>query len=229
MKGETAFSSFLNWMRENSAWLQSGNVVILVAAALAVVAKSSTSTLILVLLALLITITGLFAGRTPAQDFPTRKVLSYSDSSPYQFTLSNFPQHVDPRLLEIKSQESISPKIDHTYIDRILSVVGDIAFYDGSEKIVHIFPKPVKLTFNYTAKDYNEFLKHRETLLADKKILSVDEAKFMPVYLYNYPDENPRTGVWKPFQNYSMDLDKQTFTVEFEFWGDQQIGYGTKP
>jgi hypothetical protein len=211
-------------MRENSVLLQSMNVVLLVAAVLAITAKSLTVTLALVVLVILLNMIQLLAARP--QDYPTKKVLSYSDSSAHKFILSNFPPDVDPRLVDLENKEA---DIDNTYIDYILFVIGDIAFYDKTNNIVHSFPKPVRLTFNFTEDQYNEFLNHSALSLAKGIIRSTDEAKFMPIYLYKYPNDNPKAGVWKPFQNYSIDFAKKTITVEFQSWGDQQIGGGTKP
>ena len=134
----------------------------------------------------------------------------------HKITLANVPPGVTPYLLPISSgDESKFNGLPKDGFQCVISIAGNLAFYDKGGKMVKSFASPVAMQISYTGNDV-------EKLPGCKSGLT--EADLVPVYLY-LPDADARVSIWKPFQNYSMD--GNTATIEFQFWGDPPFGWGS--
>jgi len=140
----------------------------------------------------------------------------------YTIHLSYVPKNITPKLLPVASEQGKSLMDTPTDgVGMITSVAGNLVFYSGEQE-VNSFLRPIRLTYNFTPVDEQKLLDRRNVLNQDINLI--------PVYLYTYtPKNKEELTVWKPFQNFSIDKDARTFTIEFQFWGDQPLGAGTKP
>jgi hypothetical protein len=151
---------------------------------------------------------------------------------------SGLPGGVNPRLLSITDRQKLRNSPKDKEIGDVLSVAGDIAFFDDKDDLVSSFASPVRLTLYFTDQD-KEALAQRTAMLNQK-------VELIPAYLYspvfkskkatdeiNEKDETVEQRdeplIWMPFQNFTRDDVNQTLTVEFMFWGDQPVGPSTKP
>ena len=134
----------------------------------------------------------------------------------HKLTLANVPPSVTPYLLPISaSDESKFAGLPKDGFQCIISIAGNLAFFDKGGEMVKSFASPVTMQIAFTGNDV-------EKLSGCKSGLT--EADLVPVYLY-LPDADARVSIWKPFQNYRMD--GSTATIEFQFWGDPPIGWGS--
>ena len=175
-----------------------------------------------------------------------------ADIEGYTLSLEGVPAGVTPNLLKISAQEEEELRALPTDgIGCVVSIAGNLVFYDGDDSLVTRFDEPVTLTFNYAANDvqFQTLFNGSEELpklRADLKKSTFDsqlaecagslmesgvtEIELVPIYLYApLTDEVPAIQVWKPFQVFSVDTEARTMTIEFLYWGDRQVGGGTKP
>ena len=217
--------NFLNWKLEIPAWLLSVIVIALSAA----VAQTSLSPFILIVIVIAFIVIGMLQTWRRPVSKQNEIILSDEDAPEYKITLSNIPDNVMPKLLKIENRQELIDKYDKDGIGNILSIAGNLVFYDKNNEqgeLITSFPSEVSLTLNFTEEDENSFIQRKQTLI---KMGSNEVAKLMPVYLYEYPIDEPQIRIWKPFQNYSIDFTNRILTIKFQFWGDQNIGVGTKP
>jgi hypothetical protein len=118
--------------------------------------------------------------------------------------------------------------LDKDGVGEVLFIAGNLVFYDNKNELVTSFPSPISLTVNYTDEDEQRRIERQKALRREGKLAENEEVQLIPVYLYSYT-EKPEMNIWKPFQNFSIDKINKTMTIEFLFWGDQQVGGGTKP
>lgn len=151
----------------------------------------------------------------------------------YTMTLSNVPEDVTPELLPISDEEKERlMDLRKDGVGLITSIAGNLVFYDQNRKEVNSFSSPVRLIYNFTSDDEEKRTKRKADLMEKGKLAETEDVDLIPIYLYSYtPDkgEPPEFEIWRPYQNFSRSSDNKTMSVEVRFWGDQQIGYGTKP
>ncbi|HLO16804.1 MAG TPA: hypothetical protein VK206_18365, partial [Anaerolineales bacterium] len=193
------------------------------------VLKITIPVLLLIAIALVLILIGFLSGR---KSLPPGKVIKLSDSPGYEITLSNVPENVTPRLLKIDNDKELRD-YEKDGTKEIVFIAGNLVFSDANgDTLVTSFNSPVRLTFSYTAEAEQRFIDYRNTLVERGVVASKDEVKLIPIYLYThtYEDkERPELHIWKPFQNFLVDEANRTMTIEFLFWGDQQVGGGTRP
>jgi hypothetical protein len=137
----------------------------------------------------------------------------------HTITLTGVPSGTTPVLIPVSSDEAATfsnlPKEGFT----CLSIFGNLAFYDASGTLVKVFDNPVTLEMNVTANDL-EFV----TKCGSDK----GAADLMPVFLF-LPEVDTSVSIWKPFQSYKFDnaANPTSVSVEFMFWGDDPLGYGS--
>ena len=205
------------------AWLL---VLIAIGAILAAVLRITIPDYLWILIALLLILIGLLPFLSP----PPSKELQGLDG--HTITVSHYTEESSPELREMSPEQVDNARqYSRDGVEEILSIAGDLVFYDqrNRESFVTSFAKPVRVTIRFTEKERDAYLRRRDELLASGTIRSREESKLMPIYLYSYPLREPQVNIWKPFQNYELDLDKLTMSVDVQFWGDQNIGVGTKP
>ena len=166
----------------------------------------------------------------------------------YTITLTNVPKDVTPYLLPISPDtESQLRNLPRDGVGCVVSIAGNLVFYDSGNKLYTSFSEPVTLKLQYTDHEQNFF-----TLFNNPKAVpalqqagyddqliecmsnlqknGIDHIELVPVYLYTpmiaaYSDIH----IWKPFQNFSIDETGKIMKIEFLYWGDRQIGGGTRP
>jgi hypothetical protein len=160
------------------------------------------------------------------------------DKAEYTISLANVPEGVTPRMLQVSAIEEERLRSLPTDGTCVVSIAGNLVFYDNGDNLVTSFPEPITLTLNYTTQDalllqpdINKFFKVSanpkvKECLDSNSVAKVDN--IVPIYLYA-PAFDTTIQIWKPFQNYTINEDDKTMTVEFLNWGDRQIGGGTKP
>jgi hypothetical protein len=146
------------------------------------------------------------------------KELSDPDSPGHKITVSNFPNYANPALLKIENRDKLQDLKLDTGIGKITSIAGDLVFE------VNNFASPVSLIVNYTPEDEQALMDRREYLT--KQGVLADDIQLIPIYLQSQTQE---TKIWRPFQDFIADKDKREFTIQVSSWGDQPIGFGTKP
>ena len=171
----------------------------------------------------------------------------------YTITLTNVPGDVAPYLLPISAdEESQLRDAPKDGVGCVVSIAGNLVFYDNNNKLFTSFPDPVTLELHYTDNDeqfrtiFNKKVESTnimtESLIGsqyDDKLVNcagnlkangVDKIELVPIYLYT-PMIDGYSGIhiWKPFQNFSINEVDKTMTIEFLYWGDQQVGGGTRP
>ena len=206
---------------EIPAWILSIIIIVLI---LAAIPGIEIPGLLLIAIVILLLIIGLFSGRKSPSGRDIK--LSNSTQPDYEITLSNVPGNVTPKLLDIDNEDELR-NYDKDGAGEILFIAGNLVFYEGtSDNLATNFPSPIRLTFKYTADDEQKFFAYRKTITGQ-------EVKLIPIYLYSYTHdedkERPEIHIWKPFQNFQIDEANRTMTIEFLFWGDQQVGGGTRP
>lgn len=144
--------------------------------------------------------------------------------SGHTITVTNVPENVSPYLLPVSPEEEEKllqlPRED---IGCIISIVGNLAFYDADNILVTSFPSAVSLTYPFTDEDNSKFDECAQSLQDQGIVASPSEVTYVPIYLYNKPD----MVIWKSFQNPTFG--DGTVTINFTEWGDQQEGFGTRP
>ncbi len=216
----------INFLRRTlaiPAWLL---ILIAVVALVALLSGITIPTFGWVLIVLLLIVMGWF----PGQGRVTSKELP--GLAGHTITVSNFPPTISPELLDM-SEDDLDTARKHTRdgVGEILTIAGNLVFYDQKRNLVNTFSTPVRLTFDYTKEDEDRAEAHRRDLINNSSITENMNVEIIPVYLYTYPwnSENPTLNIWKPFQTFSIDKDRHTMTIEFRFWGDRPISPGTQP
>ncbi len=136
-------------------------------------------------------------------------------------TLKNVPTGAAPYLLPIADEAALREAPKEKGIGCIFVVVGDLAFYDKSDKLVTKgFSSSVSYTL--TEEDKAACSEYIEALIAEKSVKATD-IDFIPVYFAD--------GMWKAFNEdeYDIVIDGDMVTVTFTTWGDQPMGGGTRP
>jgi len=170
----------------------------------------------------------------------------------YVMTLTGLPLGVAPYLLPITPEEE-SQLRDQAKdgIECVVFIAGNLAFYNQEQALVTAFTDPVTLVIQYSDAEeqfraiYNkndESAVLSESLLESKfdnklvecatklKDSGVDTIDIVPIYLYTpLTDGYSNVHIWKPFQNFNNDALSLTMTIQFKYWGDQQVGGGTRP
>jgi len=168
----------------------------------------------------------------------------------YVMTLTGLPPGVAPYLLPITPEEE-SQLRDQAKdgIECVVFIAGNLAFYDQEQTLVTAFTEPVTLVIQYSDAEeqfraiYNENGESAalsESLLESKfdsklvecaaklKDSGVDTIDIVPIYLYTpLTDGYSNVHIWKPFQNFGTE--GLTMIIQFKYWGDQQVGGGTRP
>jgi hypothetical protein len=217
-----ARENFLTWKLEIPTWL----LTVIVIALTAAVAQTRMSPFILIAIVIAFIVIGVLQTWRRPVSKQNEIILSDEDAPDHKITLSSIPPDVTPTLLKIEDRER-SKNYDKDGVGEILFIAGDLVFYKNGKE-VNNFSSPIKLTYNYTEKDEAKLMARANSLLERKEVTSIEEVKFIPVYLYSNT-QKPELKTWKPFQNYSIDYVNRTVTIEFMFWGDQQAGGGTRP
>lgn len=144
--------------------------------------------------------------------------------SGHTLTVANVPDEVRPYLLPVSPEEEEKLRQLQTEdIGCIISIVGNMAFYDIDNNLVTSFPSAVSLTYNFTPADNSRLEDCAQTLEKQGIVASSEEVTYVPIYLYN----KQGTVIWKKFQDPTFG--DGTVTINFIEWGDQQGGFGTKP
>lgn len=237
-------STFFTRLLTIPTWL----LLLLIVASVSAAALNITApSLTLAIISILLIAVGLI--QKPAGSSVKTRIILFPDNTPnIKLTISKCPENVTPILLKLQKSkdELLKESIDDVQIGKVLDVIGDLAFEKTIEKdrklenvenvgnhdiYEHHFPSEVELTFNYSVKVEEDFADWQSTNVKKGIIQSIDEAKLLPVYLYESPlgAEKPDIRIWKPFQNYSVDRNNRTITVKFDSWGDTNFGIGTKP
>lgn len=216
-------SNFLTRMFEIPAWLL---LLIAIAAILASVLRITIPAFLWVLIVLVLILIGwLRKGAGPI--LGNKRELSDPDAPEYTITLGNVADDITTSLLKIDDRDA-SRNLDKDGIGEVLFIAGNLVFNDNTNALVTSFSSPISLTVNYTDQDEQRRLERQQALRKEGKLAENEEVQLIPVYLYSHT-EQPEINIWKPFQNFSIDKVNKTMTIEFLFWGDQQVGGGTKP
>jgi len=218
-----ARENFLTWKLEIPTWL----LTVIVIALSAAIAQTSISPFILIVIVIAFIVIGVLQTWRRPVSKQNEIILSDEDAPEYKITLSNVPENVTPALLKIDDREKLR-YLDKDGVGEIISIAGNLVFYDNNNKLVTSFPSVISLTFNYTDDDEQKLMERKKALIREGIIAENEDVKLIPVYLYSYT-EKPEINIWKPFQNFSIDKVNRTMTIEFLFWGDQPIGPSTKP
>lgn len=237
-------SGFLGRALTIPAWLL-GLIALL--AILAAVFRIAIPDFVWVLIVIILLVLGWISSPS---NLPRGRTVELSDRDgdrEYRMVFSGLPAGVNPRLLPIADRQKLRDARKDKEIKHVLSVAGDIAFFDDKGNLVSSFASPVRLTLYLTDQD-KEALAQRTAMLNQK-------VELIPAYLYspvfksikerddidekNQGDESAETNdmveqpdenlIWMPFQNFTRDDINQTLTIEFMFWGDQPVGPSTKP
>ena len=179
--------------------------------------------LILVVAVLVVFLYACGENATPTPELPQGAVACSGDGGSYkcdgqsghQISLSNVPQNAKPYLLPISpDDEDRLRKAERKGTNCIISIVGDLAFYDEKNHLVTEFDPPVSISYQY--------LEEADKSSFDQCISDFPETKdYVPVAFYDHKE-------WRPVEPYTK-ADDGTVSFEFTTWGDQQGGFGTKP
>jgi hypothetical protein len=150
-------------------------------------------------------------------------------------------QNIVPGLLPISPSEKTQlygyPTDGSTCI---AFIAGNLVFYDPENPTVPVtsFSEPVTLTLKLTDTEKSMggsdavsiATQTTNSALKDcmEKYPQTTVEKIVPIYLYTFSYNNQTYHIWKPFQNFTID-DENNIQVQFLYWGDQQVGGGTKP
>ena len=208
---------FLSGVFEIPGWLL---LLIAIVAILAAVLRITVPAYLWVLIILVLVLVGWFSRGGSPTTGPTRRI-SDPDAPGYTITLGNVPDRVASNLLKIDDRTA-SQNLDKDGVGEVLFISGNLVFNDttNNNTLVTSFPSPIRVTINYTDADEQRRLERQNAL--------GEEVRLIPVYLYS-PVGKQDINIWKPFQNFRIDQASKTMTVEVLFWGDQQVGGGTKP
>jgi hypothetical protein len=144
--------------------------------------------------------------------------------SDHMLTVANVPENVSPYLLPVSpAEEEKLRQLPREDIGCIISIVGNMAFYDADNNLVTSFPSAVSLKYTLTKADNSKLEDCAQTLKNEGIVASSSEVTYVPIYVYNKPD----MVTWKTFQDFA--IEDGTVTINFTGWGDQQGGFGTKP
>ncbi|HSB01820.1 MAG TPA: hypothetical protein VLE49_14310 [Anaerolineales bacterium] len=215
-----AKGNFLTRSFEVPAWLITVAVITLI---LSAVMENTLPVILLIIIVIVLTVIWLFRKQGPSTI--KLKEVTLSGLQGYTINLTSVPDNITPELLQISVEEEKRLRgLEMDGVGLITSIAGNLVFRDKSGTEVNSFFPPIKLTYNFTSED-------EEKLLQRQSLFPTEDVKLVPIYLYTYPEkaQEPKISIWKPFQNFSIDRDNKTMTIEFQFWGDQQTGYGTKP
>ena len=205
------------------AWLL---LLVAAIAILAAVFRIAIPDFVWALIALLVLLIGFFSGPRPT----TSKQLQGLEG--HTITVSNFPPNLSPELEEMSTDDlDRVRKYPRDGVGEILTIAGNLVFYDENRNLVNSFPSPVKLTFDYTDEDEERARAHQKDLVNRDEIAENVNVEIIPVYLYSYPwdSDNPTTNIWKPFPMFSVDRARRTMTIEFRYWGDRPVSPGAQP
>ena len=135
--------------------------------------------------------------------------------SNHQISLSNVPPGVTPYLLPITDEEEQRLRdAEKEGTSCIISIVGDLAFYDEKNNLVTKFDPPISISYQFLKEeDGNNFEKCKGDF--------PDTIAYVPVAFYD-------NKVWRPIGEFNK-ADDGTVSFEFATWGDQQGGFGTQP
>ena len=138
--------------------------------------------------------------------------------------MTDVPEKVSPYLLPVSpAEEEELRQLPREDIGCIISIVGNMAFYDADNNLVTSFPSAVSLKYTFTEEDNTKFAECAQGLQDQGIVASSSEVTYVPIYFYNKPD----MVIWKKFQDFTPDAG--AVTIDFTEWGDQQFGGGTKP
>ena len=171
----------------------------------------------------------------------------------YKLTLSHVPSGITPFMLPNGAEESQLGDSPKDGIGCVVFIAGNLAFYNSEETLVTSFLEPVTLELQYTDNESNFQVIFNQQNDPNQMVGSLKEAQFddqliecannlkekgiaeidlVPIYLYTPQVEGySNVHIWKPFQNFEPTKpdDTHTMTIEFLYWGDQQVGGGTRP
>ncbi len=135
--------------------------------------------------------------------------------SNHKISLSNVPQNVKPYLLLVSPEEEEKLRnAEKEGTNCIISIVGDLAFYDEKNNLVTKFDQPISVSY--------QFLEEQDRKNFDQCKSDFPETiDYVPVAFYD-------NAVWRPIEKFNK-ADDGTVSFEFTTWGDQQGGFGTQP
>jgi hypothetical protein len=135
--------------------------------------------------------------------------------SGHQIFLTNVPPGVTPYLLPIPpGDDDRLRNAEKDGTNCIITIVGDLAFYDKENNLVRTFDPAVKISYR--------FLEEQDRGNYDQCLVDFPETiDYVPVAFYD-------NKIWRPVDPYTK-ADDGTVSFEFTTWGDQQGGFGTKP
>ncbi len=139
--------------------------------------------------------------------------------SGHKISLANVPNNVTPYLLPISADdEKKLAGLPKEGFKCLISIAGNLAFYDSGGEIVKVFDDPVILNMTFTKNDTD-------------KVGSCGSERgvedLVPVYLY-LPEFDSSVDIWKPFQSFKLDPElPNTMIIEFNYWGDDPFGFGS--